>query len=203
MSVGSRAISIPAVLFASVIVLAGCADEGGEALPSNGTISPKTTASSQAPGTPASELEAVSACDLLTDDEAATISQGLEAKDLGSAAAHSVCEWRTSVDRGVPIEDGLVFDIATRPTQNLEDLQALDGGKVTDGKVGQRKAKQIAEDGRIKGSCLLGIAVGAGRVDIGVERVEHPGKQSYDVTEKACEDASKVSTIIEPKLPQG
>lgn len=191
MHVLSRASSITGFLVAIAVVLAACGGEGGEALPSNGTTPPNTDASSQAPSNP---LEAVNACDLMTDDEAVTISAGLDAEDKGSSGAHSVCEWSTSVDRGVPIEEAVVFDIATRPTQNVDNLRALDGGKVTLGNVGDRKAKQVAEDGRIEGTCVLGISVGSGRVDIGVKARR---------TDRACQVASDVSTIIEPKLPQG
>lgn len=189
MRFSSRASRIAAAIVVSAMGLMGCADEDGQALPSNGTATPNTDASSQAPV----QLEAINACDLLGDDEAATLSPGLAVEDLGSSGAHSVCRWSTSVDKGVPIDEGVTFGIATRPTQDLDDLQSLDGGKVTDGKVGQRSAKIIAEDGRIEGSCVLGIEVGTGRVDINVEAKK---------TDRACQIASDISTIIEPKLPQ-
>lgn len=191
MRVQSRTSRIAAAMVVAAIGLMGCADEDGEALPSTGTPPPNTEPSSQAPS---NQLETVNACDLLTDDEAATVSQGLKAENKGSSGAHSVCFWSTSVDRGVPIEKGVVFSIATRPTQDLDDFQALDGGKVTLGKAGQRPAKLIAEDGGIEGSCVLAIAVGSGRVDIGAD---------VRKTDRACQVVSDVSTIIEPKLPQG
>lgn len=190
----SQTSRVAAVLVAGALAVAGCADESGEAVPPNGVTSPSTDASSQAPSTAPVQLEAVKACDLLTDEEAATMSPGLAAEDLGSSAAHSVCEWSTSVDRGVPIEDGVTFGIATRPSQAVDEVSVRGEAKVTDGKVGQRQAKQVAENDGIEGSCLLVIAVGSGRVDITVET----GK-----TDRACNIADDVSTIIEPKLPQG
>lgn len=193
MRIRSQTSRFASVLVAGALTVAGCSDESGEALPSIETTPPRTEATSHAPHTGGAQLEAVNACDLVTEDDAATLSPGLAAEDLGSSAAHSVCEWSTSVDRGVPIEDGITFGIATRPAQAVDEVSVRGGAKVTDGKVGQRHAKRVAENDGIEGSCLLVIEVGSGRVDITVEARK---------TDRACQIASDISTIIEPKLPQ-
>lgn len=177
---------------AAVLALASCEDEGGKALP-GGPNTPPSSAPSSAPGQGGGELEKIQACDLLTEQEAATISEGLKAEDLGPRSGSSdSCSWETNGD-DVSIDKYVVFGIDIRPGQTVDDYFVSTTGKVTDGKVGEgRKAKQVAENGG-KGSCELTFATENGRVDIGV---------SIKDTERACEIASDVSTLIEPKLPE-
>lgn len=181
---------------AAILVLTACGDEDGNALPgSPSSPSPTTHVSTQQPSTPgqgSGELAVVKACDLLTDAEAASISKGFAVKEEGPVGGSSdTCSWETSVDRGVPIEKHVSVSIAIRPQQTVDETN-LGLGKATDGEVGSRKAKQVAEDGG-EGTCLLAFAAETGRVDILIQ-----AKQ----TDRACDIASDVSTLIEPRLPE-
>lgn len=195
-----RGLRRPALLVvaasAVVLVLSACGDEDGKALPGSPTAPPPTThVSTQQPSTPGQgtgQLEAMKACGLLTDTDAASISKGFAVKEEGPVGGSSdTCSWETSVDRGVPIDKHVSVSIALRPQQSVDETN-LGLGKATDGDVEGRKAKQVAEDGG-EGTCLLAFAAENGRVDILIH-----AKQ----TERACEIASDVSTLIEPKLPK-
>lgn len=188
---------LAALAAAGTLILGACGDENGQAIPGE-TIPPATSDPTSGPSTPApggGGLAQVNACDLLTDDEAATISKGLEKEDLGAmAGATSACEWNTSIDRGVPLEDGITFGISIQPSQSVDEVSVRGDAKVTDGDVKGRTAKQVAENDGNPGSCLLSFAAENGRVDLGAE--------SYGDTERSCTAVDKVSTIIESKLPK-
>ncbi|MGH3467141.1 MAG: DUF3558 domain-containing protein [Thermocrispum sp.] len=181
----------------AVLTLASCSDkDGGNGLPGDPNTPPPVTQPSAAPSTaPAQggELEKIKACDLLTDDEAATISKGFAAEDTGpGSGASSSCGWDTSIDRGIPIDKHISLGINIRPWQSVDEYFVSSTGKVTDGDVEGRKAKQVAENGG-EGTCELAFAAEAGRVDVTV---------STKQIERACEIAGEVSTLIEPKLPE-
>lgn len=101
------------------------------------------------------------------------------------------CSWATSIDRGVPIEKAVSFGIDIRP-QHTTDQTNVGIGTATDGEVEGREAKQVSEVSG-DGSCMLAFAAENGRVDIVVATKQ---------TERSCEIASEVSTLIEPKLPK-
>lgn len=183
------------LLAAAALMLVACEEKDAGTPTTPAPPTQPSTGASQAPG---GQLEQVQACSLLTEADAAQLSEGLVAKDMGAGSgASSGCGWSTSVDSGVQREDSLAFSINIRPAQTVAEAKPLDGGQVTPGKVGEREAKQIADDSSsLDGVCFLTFAVGAGRVDIDVDR------SAQKSTEQACDDASKISTIIEPKLPK-
>lgn len=187
---------LTAALAVMAITLTACSDEPGTATPTQpGPTSTSAPSSASQPSSSQSgALEQVKACTLLTEQEAATISAGLAYEDKGAiAGTSSSCDWSSSVDRGVPIEQAIVFRIDIRPTQTLDEVSIRGNAKVTTGKVGVRPAKQVAENDGIRGSCLLVFTVGSGRVDVGVETRD---------TDRACKAASDISTFIDPRLPQ-
>lgn len=177
----------------AALILGSCGEETGEALP-GATQTYSTTTSPPTTTQGGSQLAKINACDLLTDEEAATIGKGLEKEDLGAfGGATDVCEWSTSVDSGVPIDKGITFGISIRPSQTVADVTVEGEAKVTDGDVSGRTAKLVAENASAEGACMLSFAAEDGRVDIIAE--------SYD-TEQSCAAIDDVSTIIEPRLPK-
>lgn len=188
-----RPVRLMVATSAAILGLASCGDKDGSALPGGpSTPRPSSSAPSGAPGLGGGGLEKINACDLFTDGEAATVSTGFASKDMGAGSgASSGCLWSTSVDRGVPINKHVSMSINIRPWQTVDET-SVSLGKATDGEVGGRKAKQIVEDGG-DGTCALVFAAENGRVDIHATTKQ---------TERSCEIAGKVSTLIEPRLPE-
>lgn len=167
-----RPISVVAV--AAMLLLAGCGDDPGNAdEPTSGGPSP---------------LDSVVACDLLSAEDAATLGPDLESEEQPEDGASSGCGWNTSLDSKSPIEESVSLGIRVRPHQGLSSLRSKAGGEESSTTVGDREAKQISEGGGE--ACILGIAVGDGRVEI------------IMVGERSCAKATDVAQIIEPKLPQ-
>ncbi|MBB2933409.1 hypothetical protein FHX82_000429 [Amycolatopsis bartoniae] len=74
----------------------------------------------------------------------------------------------------------------------MDELRA-NGGTITDGKVNSRTARQLQT---VNAGCILTLAVTPNsRVDVSVVVAASP-----NATE-ACQIASNIATIIEPKLP--
>ncbi|WP_084036719.1 DUF3558 family protein [Haloechinothrix halophila] len=183
-----------AAAFAAIgfFALTSCGEEQGEAVTGNAesqipaTSQPTTTTSQNG-------LSQISGCDLLSEEEAATISKGLKSEDKDSfAGAASVCTWNTSIDRGVPIEKGITFGISIRPSQSVAEVSVRGQAQVSDEEFASRTAKLVAENDGIEGSCLFSFAVAEGRVDITAESKN---------TKRSCTAVEDVATIIEPKLP--
>lgn len=192
----TRRKQLATLLAVAAIALTACAEEPGTASPAQPSTPPASATSSisQPSTSQDAPLDQVNTCTLLTDQEAAKFSAGLAVEDLGAiAGTSSSCIWSSSVDRGVPIEQAIVFGIDIRPTQTLDEVSVRGNAKVTTGKVGVRLAKQVAENDGIPGSCLLVFTVGSGRVDIRAETRD---------TARACRVVSEMSTFIDPRLPK-
>lgn len=176
------------------MVLTACSDETGDPLPGDPNTPPTTQASTAPPSEPgqsAGELATVKACGLLTDQEIGTISKGFEVVREGPLGGSSdSCSWGTESDQ-VPIDKYIVLGIAIRPQQTVDQMN-LGLGKATDGDVEGRKAKLVTASAG-EGSCALTFVAEKGRVDIVIEAKP---------TDRACEIASEVSTLIEPKVPE-
>lgn len=193
MRISTRLPTLAVIAAAAVMAVAACGNEPGNANP--GPTTEPTSVSSPAEQTteqPSSELASVKACELLTEADAQRVGPSVGDPDEDGAAAgvSSSCTWQRSVSHSL---GPLVFGIDLRPSQTVDEVLASSEAKVTSGKVGEREAKQVAEDGGIVGGCMLSFAVGTGRVDIIVES---------EKTDVSCKAASDISTIIEPKLPK-
>lgn len=180
-----------ALIAAALIVLAGCGEEPGTPTPTSGTQpasqAPNTT-SSGSTGPAADALETMNPCDLLTAAEASRMGERIESRGLMGTKD---CSWRSNPSVG--LDKFLVFGITLRPGQTLDQISVRGNATVTTGQVGQRRAKNVAENDGAEGSCLLVFEVDTGRVDITVESKN---------TERSCKVASDVSTIIDPRLPK-
>jgi hypothetical protein len=131
----------------------------------------------------------MAACSLLTDTEAQQAVPGAgAAKDQGQlgGTGTSDCEWMKNATND---QGGVTFGITVRPSQGLDEINT-DRGQATNGKSGNHLARHVTQNG----ACLLGIAVGNGRVDITASTIR-------GTTEEMCAVANKISDIIEPKLP--
>jgi hypothetical protein len=189
-----RSVRVVVVASAAAIVLTACSDETGDPLPGDPNTPPTTQASTAPPSEPgqsAGELGTVKACSLLTDQEIETISKGFEVIREGPRGGSSdSCSWGTESDQ-ISIDKYIVLGIDVRPAQTLDQLN-VGLGKATDGEVEGRKAKLVSASAG-ENSCALAFVAEKGRVDIVIEAKP---------TDRACQIASDVSTLIEPKLPK-
>jgi hypothetical protein len=180
------------VVAAGTLALTGCTDTqtGGPSPVStgpSGTSSAAASASNQSGAD--SALAAVQPCGLLTTAEAAQFqAQGPgQVDDTSAAGSTSACGWHGRSASGQSVS----FGIDIRAGQGVDEVQA-NGGQLTDGTVNGRTARQLA-DGN---SCILALKVGAhSRVDVSVVVVGDTDSTA------ACQTASSIANIIEPKLP--
>ncbi|GAA5171163.1 DUF3558 family protein [Amycolatopsis dongchuanensis] len=174
-------------------LVVGCSSpQPGQAVP--GPSSTATASQSASPSSDTAEadstLAAVQPCTLLTSQDIVQFKgQGPgKAEDTQTSGATSACGWlgRSADDRSVS------FGILIRAAQGVDELQPI-GGAIRNGTVNSRTARQLASN---DGGCTLTLKVGErSRVDISVV----VGGQ-VDPTE-ACQIASNIANIIEPKLP--
>lgn len=186
---------LPAVLALMALAAVGCSEEGAAqpapGAPAGGASSAPATESTEAStGSPdgAVPLDSLAACDTADSAELAAINVAEEGREDGAQfGASSVCVWqsRSAADRAVSVS------VAIRPEQGIDEVQAGEG-QLTDGKVGDRPAKQLAGD--TGGACTLALRVGP------KSRVDVVAVGGVEVTE-ACDIAGKAATVVEPKLP--
>lgn len=188
----------PALLVAAgVLGLAACSSpQPGTALPTGGLPSSSTGAgqsTSTTPVTPSSGgsvgTSAIEPCSLLGAGDIAEYGTfGEPAKE--NLGGDRVCGYQR--ERKSASEDVLTISIDVRDQQGVKDVTDIGGG-VTTGNVHGRKAAQT--EGPASSACILALAVGEGsRVDVSVNAGD---------SKKACEIATKVADIVEPKLPKG
>lgn len=141
-----------------------------------------------------SSIADLNACDLLSSEDVTQFkAQGPgQPEDTQTSQATSACRWlgRSSTDRSVS------FGVLVRANQGLDDLQRQtqsSGGTITEGALNGRDARQAS---LTSGGCILALEVDQGsRVDLSVVI-----GGVTDPTE-ACQIASKLGNIVEPKLP--
>ncbi|MGH3721522.1 MAG: DUF3558 family protein [Pseudonocardiaceae bacterium] len=166
---------------ALVLVAAGCAPQQaaipkGEPVPSV----PPTTPSSAAPTT---GLAAVQVCDLLTTEEAASLSvpaQGRPETVLGLRR----CGWNTA-------EGGISTGINEK--LGISGVVLTDASSITNVTVGHHRAKRAVEDGG-PGYCSVFFAVGD-TANVGVLALY------LNNTTRACAAADRAAAFVERKLP--
>jgi Protein of unknown function (DUF3558) len=137
----------------------------------------------------ADALALLKPCDLLnTQDLSKYHVENAGRTDDPAAGVSAWCRWTgRSNDNG-----SMVLGIAIRPEQGTADLKATKG-QLTTGTVNNgRPAAQLS--GETGGSCTVALAVSqSSRVDVSVVGTEQPAE--------ACRDASDISNIVEPQLP--
>ncbi|OZM73242.1 hypothetical protein CFN78_10270 [Amycolatopsis antarctica] len=179
----------------SAALAAGCS-EAGSAQPapqSGGAPQPSASSmpgSSTVPGPgDNTELAALKACDLGSEQEFAEFRVTRPGEDKGARfGATSSCVW---IGRSVG-ERATALGISIRPSQGLAEVNVT-AGQVSDGKVGERTAKQLA--GGTGGSCELFVEMGP------TARVDLSASGAIEVPE-ACDLVGKLAEIVEPKLPK-
>ncbi|MFD2418474.1 DUF3558 family protein [Amycolatopsis pigmentata] len=183
-----RRAALTTVIAAAGLFVAACTNtQTGQAVPSAG----QSAASSS--GTVVPGLSGLKACSLLTDDEAkqAVPNAGphVDQGEQGGPGT-SDCKWSGSVTNG---SHAITFGVTVRPGQRIDDMVIKPGGAASDARTtGGRPAKEIKRN-EGNGTCIVGIAVGSGRVDINAA--------TSDTTNVACSVVSKVSDFVEPRLP--
>lgn len=193
-----RAIHRGALAAAGVVVgagmFAGCsASTGGTPTPSG--AQPSGAAGSSASGAPSSPaadatLAAIDPCSLVAPAEAAQVgAQGAgEVRDASAVGSTSECRWHGRT----PEDYALTVAVDIRASQGIDELRP-NGGQITDGKVGSRAARQLADGG---GGCIVTLKVGPkSRVDITVSTV------ALGPPTEPCDIAGKVAGFVNPRLP--
>lgn len=181
-----------ACLVAGTLVLSACSTEQGRAVASDDTkatpASPPVSESSPNGGDGgATKLAEVDSCALLSEDQLAALGKNIQRETVGELS----CHWSS---KGVSprSNDYIIIQIDIRPTQTVNELKALNSGTLTEGRVNDREARQVAAD-TTEGACIIGFAADAGRVDILTQA---------NTTERGCDVAGRVAELIEPKLPE-
>lgn len=184
---------ISALVVAAAFGLSGC-EEGGS--PAAGPTS-ETSASQSATPPPqtsaaAAPTASLDACTLLQratiEKEFADFAPFQEGKREDSSDVRG-CTWYNETETAN--DPRLQVDVAIRDRQGVKDAQDAGGGVSTGTLASGREAAQIPIPST-KG-CIIALAVGpTSRVDITV-----------GVHEKACDMASAMADLVDPKLPKG
>ncbi|NIJ14587.1 hypothetical protein FHU38_004988 [Saccharomonospora amisosensis] len=182
-------------LLVAAFGLAGCSDaESGLASPEDSRPSAHTSVGSSVPtsdssGSTSRGIDSVDPCSLLTDSEVAAFGKYQEpnARQVGTARG---CDWnpvRENAQQKLPL---ISFSV--------RDNVGVDG--VVDLGTGLQRGEMDSGRGVVRTTtpdhgCLIAMAVGEdARVDVVVGAVE---------PDKACDIASRIAEIIDPKLPMG
>ena len=175
------------ILIATLIGLAaftaGCTGTTGNANPTPTEGGTTSTTNSEA----ASGLEAVKACDLLTDAEAISLGMDVPGK-AEKVASSDGCGWLKSGDGR--IRAGI------RTESGVKDLN-LQGDRVSEIKVGKFDATKVEAPDGAKSQCTIVISV----TDKSSVSVISTLNLSNENTAASCERASKAANLIAPKLP--
>lgn len=182
--------AIPVIFAAAAIWgAAGCSqDEPGTPIPTGNPTSAPQASSSATPSAAAADVDSVQPCSLLTKSEAAQFGkfEAPEKKTLGTAR---VCDWlpvRTDASTDLPS-----FGFAVRDNVGVDGINDAGNGIQTGHVSGSGRDYALTSS---VDSCTIALAVGDGaRVDVNVTGVEE---------QQACDLASKLVDIVDPKLPK-
>jgi hypothetical protein len=176
-----------APLIALVIALAGCsAETPGEPNPTGTTGSVGSTTSTRPPTNTSarSSLGSVDPCGLLEAADVAAFGANPGRRRGGSSAPS--CDWTVPGGKGG-------FSVDIHPDRNVDQI-VVRRGRLTDQVVGTRQGKRLEEDDG-PGACMVSIPI------TDTSRVDFQGTANTN-TAKACEYATRVAELIEPKLPK-
>lgn len=183
-------------LLLAVLVLGGCSDaEPGLASPEGSQRSVGALAESSAPaatssGSVSSGIDSVEPCSLLTDGELSEFADYEDPESRFSAGARN-CRWtpiREKAQQRLPL-----INLDARDNVGIDGMPDLGTG-LQRGRM-DGSGREVVQTTRPDEGCIIGMAVGeAARVDVVVGTVE---------TDKACDIASRIAEMIDPKLPMG
>lgn len=187
-----KSLALTPMIAAATLALVGCSAES-TGQPTSAAPDSSGGVSSSSPGQAgASQLSAMKACDLLTNQELAVMQVQGNGRDQDTAAsgATSGCHWSGTAANGAATTLG----VSVRAAQGVDSVNA-NGGQVTHGTVNSRPAVQVVENP--SATCMISLAVSpSARVDLTFVVVG-----ASDATE-ACETDNKIANIVEPKLPK-
>lgn len=189
-----RTVFAAGAVAAAAFGLIGCS-EGGTATPGPTTTASSPVSSSAPPvstsaasGDPIASLDV---CGLLgsadLDREFAQFApfNGGAPSDSGTLRG---CSWENETDTAS--DPRLSIDVVVRPEQGVKDAQDAGGGVQTGELASGRQAARIPIPSTK--SCIMALAVTpTSRVDVTV------------IHEQACDMASAVADLVDPKLPKG
>ena len=173
---------------AAAVLLAGCTTkEPGNATPASTSSAPSTGESSSSSG--AATTSSLDPCSLLSASDLASYGTFGEPRKREAFGARS-CGYLMKAQGAS--DSHLGVDVNVRDSQGIDTVN--DSGKGTiPSQVNNRQAVVVPTGNT---GCILAMAVGsASRVDISIT-------SAADST-KACDTASQVAKIVEPKLPKG
>ncbi|MGQ0773628.1 MAG: DUF3558 family protein [Pseudonocardiales bacterium] len=168
-----------------VLAAAGCLASGAD----TPTVEPDTSvpSSSQASPQPSvtspTGLAAIEACDLLTEQDLATLGVPPQGRPNDIAGLRS-CDW--------PTPEGVV-STAINEDLGIDGLNLTDASSVTDITIGSHQAKRVVE-GSGPGYCDIFFPVGD-NANVGVSALY------LNDTSRACSVADQAAALVEPKLP--
>jgi hypothetical protein len=175
--------AIIATAIGVTVLTAGCTGEAGTPTPT-----PTTGGSTSASGPdPASGLEAIKPCDLLTEAEVKSLGLTYPGK-AAQVGTSDGCSWNISGNGG--LRAGI------RTNSGIKDLN-LDGDKITQTKVGKYDATKVEAQDGAKNICTFAIAVSNSSSVVVIGNLTATSED----TAAACERASKGAELIAPKLP--
>jgi len=172
----------------AALLLAGCtAKEPGNASPASTSSAPSTGETSSASG--GATTASLDPCSLLSATDLASYGTFGDPRKREGSGARSCGYLRKAQDAS---DSHLGVDVNIRDSQGIDSVN--DGGKGTiPSQVNARQAVLVPTG---ETNCVVAMAVGStSRVDITVT-------SAADST-KACDTASQVAKIVEPKLPKG
>ncbi|WAL65021.1 DUF3558 family protein [Amycolatopsis cynarae] len=182
------------IIAATAMTMAACTStQTGQALPSASQTA--MSSSGESPGS--NGLAGLNACTLLTDAEAQQVVSGAEGhRDLGEqgGSGTSACSWNKSATNDTPSH---AIGVTVRPAQGLKDIVVGPSAQLLNLTTSQGRQAAIVKNIRGRGTCMVSVAVGSGRVDL-FDAVVGVGAS----TDSACSVVGKVSDYVEPRLPK-
>jgi hypothetical protein len=170
---------------ALVLAAAGCslprtAIPDGEPVPS---VPPSAASSAPSSAAPSTGLATIEACDLLTAEEAASLSVPAQGRPQTIVGLRR-CGWNTA-------EGGISTGINEK--LGINGVMLTDASSITNIMIGRHRAKRAVEDGG-PGYCSVIFAVG--------DTANVTGQALYlKDTPRACAAADRAAAFVEPKLP--
>jgi len=179
-----------ALTSAAVLLIAGCTSkEAGTASPAGTSSVPPAVTGTSSASSGGATTSSLDPCSLLVASEIASFGAFGEPNKREEFGARS-CGYLMKTQHASDPQLGI--DVNIRDSQGIDTVN--DTGKgITPGKVNGREAKVVPTG---TSGCIFAMAVGsASRVDISIT--------SAVDSAKACDTATQVADIVEPKLPKG
>lgn len=172
-----------ATLFGLSALTVGCSGTTGgpKPAPTDGASTPTSDSNAS------SSLKSIKPCDLISDSEAVSFGFKLPG-ETGKIGSAETCDWT------IPGNGGLQAGVRT--DKGVKDLN-LEGGKLTEIKIGKFAASKLEASDGAKATCDIVISVSE---TSSITVVSSLNASSTD-TAASCERATKAADLIAQKLP--